>query len=279
MAGNFYEDVVNELVRDGILDQGMRVLVVCGGYTDKEVLERCGFRNVVISNLGVRPAGNDLGSFEWSEQNAEHLTFEDDSFDFAVVHSGLHHCYSPHRALLEMYRVARRGALLFEPYDNLLTRVGVRLGIGQEYEHGGVAGDLGKKGHRGGVADTTIPNYVYRFTEREIFKLIHTYAPYARHDLRFFHRMRIPWGQLRRRRNRALYLAVRMAQPLLKLVELCAPRQSNNFAAVILKPDLSRALHPWLRRDGDAIEVNSDWLAARYHTPAPVAQPEHQRSS
>jgi SAM-dependent methyltransferase len=253
-----------ELVAEGVLDRGMKVLVVCGGRTDKIVMERCGFTDVMISNLGLRPAGKDLGSFQWSEQDAERLEFADESFDFAVVHSGLHHCYSPHRALLEMYRVARRGVVLFEPYDNLLTRLGVRLGLGQEYEHAGVAGDLGRDGHRGGVADTSIPNFVYRFTEREISKAVHTYAPYARHDIRFFHRMRIPWAQLRRRHNRGLYLAVRAAQPLLKLVETVAPGQTNNFAAAILKPDLSRTLHPWLHRTGDAIEVNTDWLAGRY---------------
>jgi hypothetical protein len=176
-----------------------------------------------------------------------------------------------------MYRVARRGVLLFEPYDNLLTRLGVRLRVGQEYEYGGVAGNVGKSGHRGGVANTTIPNYVYRFTEREIIKAIHTYAPYARHDIRFFHRMRIPWAQLRRRRNPGLHLAVRLAQPVLKLVEVCAPRQSNNFAAVILKPDPAGALHPWLRRRGEKIEVNSDWLAARYRNPTTVSQSPRRR--
>lgn len=91
-------------MRDGILNPGVRVLVVCGGRTDKLILERCGFRDVVISNLGVRPAGKELGAFRWSEQDAERLTFDDESFDFVIAHSGLHHCYSPHRALLEMYR-------------------------------------------------------------------------------------------------------------------------------------------------------------------------------
>jgi SAM-dependent methyltransferase len=266
MVRDFYDEVVMTLVRGGVLDPGMKVLVVCGGRTDRVVLERCGFRDVVISNLGLRPAGKDMGPFRWSEQDAERLTFDDESFDFAVVHSGLHHCHSPHRALLEMYRVARRGLVVFEPYDNLLTRLGVRLGIGQEYEYGGVAGEIGRDGHRGGVANTTIPNFVYRFTEREIIKAVHSYAPYARHDIRFFHRMRIPWHQLRRRRNRGFYLAVRLAQPALKLVEVVAPGQCNNFAAVILKPDLSRRLHPWLQRSDGAVEVNTDWLASRYRT-------------
>jgi hypothetical protein len=127
-------------------------------------------------------------------------------------------------------------------------------------------GDLGRAGHRGGVADTTIPNFVYRFTDREIVKTIHSYAPYARHDIRFFYRMRIPWAQLRRHRKPHLYLAVRLAQPALKAIEVVAPRQSNNFAAVILKPDLSRTIHPWLRCDGGAVELNDDWLVARYRT-------------
>jgi ubiquinone/menaquinone biosynthesis C-methylase UbiE len=273
---DFYDEVLMKLVRDGVLDTGMKVLVVCGGRTDRLVLERCGFRDVVISNLGLRPAGKDMGSFRWSEQDAERLAFDDESFDFAVVHSGLHHCHSPHRALLEMYRVVRRGVVVFEPYDNLLTRLGVRLGIGQEYEYAGVAGEMGRDGHRGGVANTTIPNFVYRFTEREIIKTVHSYAPYARHDIRFFHRMRIPWHQLRRRRNRGFYLAVRLAQPVLKAVEVFAPGQSNNFAAVILKPDLTRTLHPWLQRSGGAVEINTDWLASRYRT-ATVPKTPRQR--
>ena len=51
-----------------------------------------------------------------------------------------HHCHSPHRGLLEMYRVARRGVLAFEPRDTRLVRLGVRLGFGQEYEIAAVAG-------------------------------------------------------------------------------------------------------------------------------------------
>ncbi len=257
----FYDEVIGDLLRTGVLDTGMRVLVVCGGATDSAVLRQRGFTDVVISNLGARPKEKDLAPFDFSHQDAEHLTFDDDSFDFCVVHSGLHHCHSPHRALLEMYRVARRGVLLFEPYDNLLTRVGVRLNIGQEYEHASVHCN---NSHHGGVGNSSVPNFVYRFTEQEIVKAIHCYAPYARHDIRFFHRMRIPWTQLRRRRNKLFYRAVRLAQPAFKLVELCLPRQSNNFAALILKPDLSAQLHPWLRRDEDGIHLNAGWVDERY---------------
>lgn len=78
------------------------------------------------------------------------------------------------------------------------------------------------------------------------------------------YKMRIPWGQLRNRRDKALYYGVRLAQPALKLLELWFPKQSNNFAALILKPDLKVSLHPWLSQDGDAIRLNAQWLADRY---------------
>jgi ubiquinone/menaquinone biosynthesis C-methylase UbiE len=258
---DFYGEVIDELVHDEILDPRMQVLVVCGGKRDKTVLHHKGFRHVVISNVDPRPEPSVFAPYSWCYQDAEHLSFEDDSFDFCLVHSGLHHCYSPHRALLEMYRVSRRGLLLFEPYDNIVTRLGVRLNIGQEYEHASVVcNDLGY----GGVANSEIPNYIYRWTEREIAKTINCYAPEAPADVRFMHRMRVPWTQLHNRRNRSLYVAMRFGQPLLKVVERCLPKQCNNFAAVVLKPDLRRSLHPWLRKDGDGVRLNQQWLADRF---------------
>jgi SAM-dependent methyltransferase len=258
---DFYGEVIGHLLRTGVLNTRMRILVICGGKIDRAILRERGFSHVVISNVDPRPREEEFAPFDWCYQNAERLTFPDESFDFCVVHSGLHHCYSPHRALLEMYRVARRGLLLFEPYDNLLTRLGVRLNIGQEYEHASV---FYNGGGYGGVGNGPIPNYIYRWTEQEIVKTINCGAPYARHDIRFFHRMRIPWTQLRGRRDKKLYYAVRVAEPALKLLEACFPKQSNNFAALVRKPQLPLALHPWLRQDGDTVRLNDQWLTARY---------------
>lgn len=259
---DFYGETVNRLLRTGVLTTRIEILVVCGGETDRAILQQYGFRHVVITNVDPRPSEEQFAPFNWCYQDAEHLTYDDGSFDFCIVHSGLHHCYSPHRALLEMYRVARKGVLLFEPYDNLMTRLGVRLRIGQEYEHAAVF--YNGCGY-GGVGNSPIPNYIYRWTEQEIVKTINCYAPHARHEVRFLHRTRIPWGQLRARRNKLLYLTFRLARPGLKLLEFCAPRQSNNFAALVLKPELPLDLHPWLRHDGGAIRLNEQWLASRYH--------------
>jgi ubiquinone/menaquinone biosynthesis C-methylase UbiE len=258
---DFYGETVSHLLKTGVLATPMEILVVCGGGVDRAILKRNGFQHVVVTNVDPRPTEDQIAPFSWCFQDAERLTYDDRSFDFCIVHSGLHHCHSPHRALLEMYRVARKGLLLFEPYDNLLTRLGVRLNIGQEYEHAAV---FHNGGAYGGVGNSAIPNYIYRWTEQEIVKTINCYAPHARHEIRFFHKTRIPWGQLRARRNRGLYFTMRLAQPGLKLLEFCFPRQSNNFAALVLKPDLPVDLHPWLRQDGEEITLNEQWLVSRY---------------
>ncbi len=52
---------------------------------------------------------------EYSKENAEHLSFADGSFDFALCKEAYHHFPRPMLALYEMLRVARRGVVLIEP--------------------------------------------------------------------------------------------------------------------------------------------------------------------
>ena len=61
---------------------------------------------MTISN--VDESGDVYAPYAWSRQDAEALDLPDGSFDLAAVSAGLHHCASPHRALLEM--LPRRAA-------------------------------------------------------------------------------------------------------------------------------------------------------------------------
>lgn len=261
-ADSFYGDVFGRLLKNGVLARDCRLLVCCGGDYDRDVLLHRGFTNVVIANLDERIEPGRFAPYEWSFQDTEHLSFADGSFDFVSVHNGLHHCHSPHQAMLEMYRVARRGVLLFEPYDNLVTRLGVALGVGQDFEHAAVFHNGMKYG---GVRNTEVPNYVYRMTQREIIKATVSNAPYGPHDFRFFHRLRVPWVQLKTRRNKIPLITALAAWPFLKLAEIVAPRQMNCFGALILKPDLKTQLFPWLRMNPEGkIQVDGAWLSQRY---------------
>lgn len=260
---DFYEDVLARFIGQGILSPiDHTVLVVAGGQRDQQALMHHGFQAVTISNLDQRMTSTEYAPYSWSFQDGENLTFSDDSFDYCIVHSGLHHCASPHKGLLEMLRVARRGVLMFEPYDNLLTRLGVRLGIGQDFEHAAV---FYNDCRFGGLRNTPVPNYIYRFTRREIRKTVVCGMPLGPYQFHFVHEMRVPWSQLKGRKNK-LYLAAAVASlPVLKTLTFLVPTMANCFAALVLKPELAAELHPWLTRDSDGqIVADREWLSARF---------------
>jgi len=174
----FYSKTVSEWIPD----RESSILVVAGGQNDVDVLRALGFSRVVVSNLASPAQADEWLPYRWSRQNVEALGYGEGEFDYVVVHAGLHHCHSPHRGLLEMYRVARKAVIAIEPLDNLTVRMMTRMGLAQLYENTVVCGN-GSAG--GGVHNTTIPNYVYRFTERDIEKTIQSYAPIAKHRLGF----------------------------------------------------------------------------------------------
>ena len=259
----FYEEVIGRFVREGIFAPATdRILVVAGGERDRRALQSLGFRNVTISNLDTRMAGTEYAPYDWSYQDAEDLRFPDGSFDFCVVHNGLHHCASPHHAVVEMLRVARTGVVLFEPYDNVLTRIGVWLGFGQDFEHAAVFCNACEYG---GLRNSAVANYVYRFTRRELYKTVKCGVPYGPPQVRFVHELRIPWTQLRGRKNRLFLIAVLALEPLLRGLTKLVPSWANCFAALVLKPRLPQDTYPWVVCGADGrIAANREWLSSRY---------------
>jgi SAM-dependent methyltransferase len=260
---DFYARTVEDLLEHGVLARDMRVLVACGGNLDKDVLSTCGFTDVTISNLDPRLDSAQFLPYAWSHQDVEHLTFDDNAFDFAIVHNGLHHCYSPHKALLELYRVARKGVLVFEPCDTALVRLSMRLSFGQRYEVASVS----HNGLRaGGVGNSQVPNFIYRWTEREIKKTVLSYAPYGKHRFWFMYAMRVPWNRLLGLKNPVFLVAVIAGMPMLKLLFRLFPKQANGLAFAIEKPAIPGDLHAWLRWDEEAsrVVVRDEWMQHRY---------------
>lgn len=161
--------------------------------------------------------------------DAENLDLPDGSFDWTVVSAGLHHCRSPHRGLLEMLRVARRGALAIEARDSLLIRAAVALGVTDEYELVAVAGHDFRGG---GVRNTATPNYVYRWTECELQKTVASAAPQVSHRILTFHEFELPLVAVRR----SWAALMRAIEPLARALVRVMPRQANLLAFAVLKP-------------------------------------------
>jgi hypothetical protein len=108
-----------------------------------------------------------------------------------------------------MYRVARKAAIAFESRDSLLMRAAVKLGFTMDYETDSITAD-----GKGGVAESGIPNFVYRWTEREVWKLIATFDPSRKPRIEFFYDMRIPIQRLTRSGNHAMRAVGLMIEPL-----------------------------------------------------------------
>jgi ubiquinone/menaquinone biosynthesis C-methylase UbiE len=255
---SFYRRVLGELLADDLLRRDMSVLVVAGGPADRDAFQAHGFENVTITNVDDGAA--DVAPYAWERQDAEALAYEDESFDLAVVSAGLHHCRSPHRALLELYRVARVAALALESRDSALMRLAVRLGAVDEYELAAVAAHGLRSG---GVANTSTPNYVYRWSEREVEKTVASFAPHARHRIRYFREFELPEALVEADRGARAGL-LRVAAPVVTGVTRVLPTQANLFAFAIEKPRLPADLQPWMRVEKGELRPDPEVVGRRY---------------
>jgi SAM-dependent methyltransferase len=262
----FVESVLKELLEDGVLATTDSVIAVCAGTRERDLFAQLGFTNVLITNLDDRIT--DQGAFApfgWSVQDAQNLSVPDASFDFAFVADGLHHCSSPHTALLEMYRVSRKGLVAVESRDNLLMRVATSVGLSPEYELEAV---VDNDFEWGGVDNTAIPNYIYRWTEGEFKKTISSFDPSGKHVFRFFYGLNLPFEQAKIKKTNAKLYAIRLTEPLVKAFTGIFKKQRNTLAMVALKPRLPDDLWPWLAIGREGIELDRTYAGAHFKTPA-----------
>jgi hypothetical protein len=237
---DFYPRLLIELARTGELDPAASTLVVAGDEHDRDALMAAGFEDVTISNLDERAESAALAPYRWARLDAEAIDAGDGSYAQVIAHMGLHHCASPHRAVLEMYRVASNTVLAIENRDSLLMRLAARAGMARDYEFEAVR-DAGYRG--GGVRNSGVPNHVYRWTEREVAKTLASADPAHAVAVRYRYALRFPNQRIGEARGlrRALFSAARWP---VALIARAFPSQANVFAFLIDKR--GRRLHPWM---------------------------------
>jgi ubiquinone/menaquinone biosynthesis C-methylase UbiE len=249
--GTFYQNTIARWIPD----RNASILVAAGGKLDRDVYFELGFQNVVISNLNQNIPTDYITPYLWSRQDVQSLTYKDQEFDYVVIHAGLHHCHSPHKGLLEMYRVAKKAVIVFEPPDNFLVRLMQKVGLAQTYEYIAVQRN---EGVQGGVDNTEIPNYIYRWTEKEVEKAIRSYDPKTRHYFKYAYDTDEPFSAFIAKNKLKRYF-IHIAKPIYNLFGRCFPKQRNLFAFYVEKPNLSTDLLPWLKIENDVIRYNSEW--------------------
>jgi SAM-dependent methyltransferase len=256
MRTPFTESVLKKLLADGTIAPSDTFIAVCAGDCEQDIFSRLAFRDVMITNIDESGTGDRFPPFKWSYQDAHNLEFEDNSFDFAFVTDGLHHCSSPHRAVLEMYRVARKGIIVIESRNSLLMRTANRLGLSPEYELEAVVGSECK---RGGVDNTEIPNYIYRWTEPDFTKAIRSFNPLGKHTFRFFYGLNLPYELAGWKKSNLKLYVITVVDPLLRAFTRIFKKQCNTLAMIALKPHIPEDLWPWLKVQNGKVVFNTDY--------------------
>ena len=261
MRIEFAESVLKELLGDGTIARSDAVVAVCAGERERELFLHLAFTDVTITNIDEGDSGDRFPPFKWSQQDAQDLEFEDDSFDFGFVADGLHHCSSPHRAMLEMYRVARKGIIVIESRNNLLMRAANRLGLSPEFE---VEAVVCSECQRGGVDNTEIPNYIYRWTETDFTKAISAFNPLGKHIFRFFHGLNLPYEAADWKTSKLKLYVVRATDPLLRGFTRVFRKQCNTMAMIALKPRIPEDLWPWLKLENGEVVLNREYAGRHF---------------
>lgn len=256
----FYTSVLHAELKKGHIQQDDRIFVGCGGEMDRVCLFELGFTDVTIGNVDTRAGQDDLSPYRYVHEDVERLAFPDNSFDLAIVHCGLHHCFNPYRALGELCRMARKQVIVYEPYDTLLTRIGAALGYGQRYEDFAVHANQGVSG---GAANTKIPNFVFRFRESEIVKFASAYFPHGKPDVRFYRALRINERRFAGHRSRIIKISFKIVYPLIKILSAMLACLNNNIAFVI-RPPKDCDFHKWIRIKDGIPDINMDYLQSKY---------------
>lgn len=118
---------------------------------------KCLATDLSITRLKVAKDANYIKRYK--KENAENLSFKENSFDFVVCKESYHHLPRPTLALYEMLRVAKKGVILIEPNDVIRRQINWQQIFGIE-----VIGNYVNKYEQSG-------NYVYGITRREIEKV------------------------------------------------------------------------------------------------------------
>lgn len=243
---------LSQLEGDGVIGPNDTYLILFGGALDASVFEALGYTNWLLSNLNPSTVQTD----ECPVIDARQLPFADEEFDHVVAHAGLHHTSRPHQAVCEMYRVAKRNVVFFESQDSLLMRIAARLGVASDYE---INSNL-LLGGQGGVDDSMVPNYIYRWTRREVEKLVRSVDPAREPKLRFFSE----WGiRVHLRRLLAMVGFGGLSEPVrerftdlvIKSLNLLTGGQGNALAVCIGKPD---SYQSWIDSSGATLAVKPD---------------------
>lgn len=104
---------------------------------------------------------------DFRSENAEKLSFVDESYDFVLCKESYHHFPRPYSALYEMIRVAKKGIVIIEPQDPI-SKMPLLLFVVNSLN--ALKSNLGSSIWKNRFSYEPVGNFVYKVSEREFEK-------------------------------------------------------------------------------------------------------------
>lgn len=104
---------------------------------------------------------------DFRSENAEKLSFEDNTYDFVLCKESYHHFPRPYSALYEMIRVCKKGIVIIEPQDPI-SKMPLLLFMVNTLNS--IKGNLGSSIWKNRFSYEPVGNFVYKVSEREFEK-------------------------------------------------------------------------------------------------------------
>ena len=199
------------------IPKNSNILIISASEKEINLLNKLGYSNLSITfhdkndEKKLQDKGFILNKNLFKADLRE-LKFTNQSFDYVATNATIHHVDLPHKAITEMYRISKKGVLIIESNDSLIIRLACKLNLAEEYE----ISSINKNLKSGGLLDTGIPNYVYRWTEREIKKTLQSYDPQKINLIKFEYTNDL--NNIKDKRNIILDLLLKISKFLIKFL-------------------------------------------------------------
>ena len=230
----FYQ---NQILK--FLNKSKSILVLGASSDEASLFYKLQFKRVTLSNIDLAQLkGAEKYKFKKIKIDFRNLfKIKNNSYDYVVVHASIHHTSRPHNILLEMYRIAKHGILIIESNDSFVMRLSVKLNFSEDFEKSA----LNENTYVGGVDGSNIPNYVYRWTEREIKKLFYSYQPDKKINIIFNYQNNIFNENLSN--NLIKKIIITFSYIFLKIIFFLFPKQQNLMSIYIDKKNYKKRIN------------------------------------
>ena len=230
-----FEFYQNQILK--FFNKGKSILVLGASSDEASLFHKLQFKRVTLSNIDLAQLkGAEKCKFKKIKIDFRNLfKIKNNSYDYVVVHASIHHTSKPHNVLLEMYRIAKYGILIIESNDSFVMRLSVKLNFSEDFEKSALNTCVK------GVDGSNIPNYVYRWTEREIKKLFYSYQPDKKINIIFNYQDNIFNEGLSN--NSIKKIIITFSYLFLKIIFFLFPKQQNLMSIYIDKKNYKKRIN------------------------------------